>query len=143
MKRGLSKLKWDLYKRKSLEQLYEMRAELYLSAWVHYNEQILNHIRDLPTGKYLFVHYEDLFANDSIYFDHLRDEWNFSLDYVPFQHVFKRGLLSETRNIEAYIQDKQLLHKARRIEFLSSSFCELFYEEKKWAMSERNIVAQT
>lgn len=128
-KKGLSKLIWDLYKRKSLEHFFETRAELYLKSWIHYNEQILNHVSVLPANRYLFVHYEDLFQNDAIYFDHLNQEWGFSLDHVSFQSVFKKSLLSETRNIEVYIKDKRLLTKARQVAFLCRSFSEVFKAE--------------
>ncbi|MCU7548677.1 sulfotransferase [Chitinophagaceae bacterium LB-8] len=125
-KRGLSRLKWKLYKRKSLEYFFETRAELYLKTWIHYNEQILNHVSTLPAGRYLFVQYEDLFQNDEAYFDHLIKEWNFSLKYIPFRSVFKRSLLSDTRNIEGYIRDQQLLDKAKQVEYLCRSFCDFF-----------------
>lgn len=125
-KKGLSRLKWILFKKKSLEEIFEKYAEHFLKIWIYYYEQIWHHIRSLPEKKYAVVHYSCLVQNDKDVFARLKDEWQFSLDYLPFTHVYKKELLSEIRDVKQYIKDKELITKANQIEaefkrFLCSS----------------------
>jgi hypothetical protein len=115
-KRGLSRLKWILFKKKPIEKIYALQAEQFLRIWIHYYEQILNIARTLPEERYLFVNYASLAEDDKDVFNRISDEWSFPLYYIPFTDVYKKELLSEVKNIEEYIHDKTLIEKAKRIE---------------------------
>ncbi|TMI72956.1 MAG: hypothetical protein E6H09_08190 [Bacteroidetes bacterium] len=117
-KKGLSKLKWLLFKNKSRQQLSRKYAGEYLEIWIHYYECIMTHILSLPPEKYMFIRFTFLVGNDKRVFSCLKDEWQFSLDYSPFASVFKQSLLSEVEDIEQYIRNKTLLEKAKKIDRL-------------------------
>jgi hypothetical protein len=117
-KKGLTKIKWLLFKKKSREQVFKKYATRYLKIWIHYYECIMNHIISLPPQKYLLIKYSDLVEQDIKIFMHLKDEWKFSLDYFPFKNVFKKNLLSEVENINQYIRDKGLVERAKKIDRL-------------------------
>jgi len=115
-KKGLSKIKWKLFKRKSLERMYEKMAQGFLKVWIHYYERILLHAGSLPGNRFMFVNYSSLIQNDEAHFLKMKNEWNFSLDYFPFRNVYKEELLSGVRDISRYIKNRKLLEKARAIE---------------------------
>ncbi|MDP4262365.1 MAG: sulfotransferase [Bacteroidota bacterium] len=115
-RKGLSRIKWILFKRKNLEKMFQKEAERFLKIWIHYYEQILACTRALPDGRFMFVDYSRLFRNDEDYFLRLKKEWQFSLDYFPFITLYKEELLSEVKDISKYVKDKDLLVKARMIE---------------------------
>jgi hypothetical protein len=115
-KKGLSRLKWKLFKRKKIKNPFGLYAEKFLRVWIHYYEQIFDHIRLLPVRKYLFVNYLKLLDNDKMLFNHLKNDWKFSLKYFPFYTVYKKEMISEVEPFEKYIHDKELLARAKRIE---------------------------
>ncbi len=115
-KTGLSKLKWILYKRKSLEKMFEREAEAFLKVWVHYYEKILRHIRFLPANRFVVLSYTTLIKNDEPVFSKLKDQWEFSLNYFPFENIYERTLKSETKDIRKFIKSKDLLARAMAIE---------------------------
>lgn len=112
----LSKLKWRLFRKKKLERPFEYFSERFLRIWVYYYQQIFKHIDRLPPDSYRFVHYDQLLQNDSEVFNKMTNDWDFSLQYVPFSDISRSDLTSEGQNIERYITDKALLEKAKAIE---------------------------
>ena len=115
-KKGLSRLKWKLLKRKKIKRPFELYAEKFLDIWIHYYEEIFAHILQLPSSKYLFVNYRQLVDNDNFLFNHLTDEWKFSLNYFPFSSVYKDEMISDMEPFEKYIYNKGLLTRAKEIE---------------------------
>lgn len=115
-KKGLSKLKWILFKRKPIEKIYAKYAESFLRIWIYYYEQILNLTKSLPRSRYMFVRYSSLAADDTTVYNRMKNEWSFRLNYFPFNKVYKKDLLSEVKDVEKYITDKALIEKAQRIE---------------------------
>lgn len=115
-KRGLSRLKWKLLKRKKIKRPFELYAENFLSIWIYYYEEIFAHIRQLPSRQYFFVNYRQLIGDDSFLFNHLIDEWNFSLHYFPFSSIYKDEMISDIEPFEKYIRNKELLTRAKEIE---------------------------
>ncbi|HEY2721888.1 MAG TPA: sulfotransferase [Chitinophagaceae bacterium] len=115
-KKGLSRLKWKLFKRKKIMRPFEFYSEMFLRVWIHYYEEIFDHVRSLPESQYLFINYSQLLENDRWLFDRLKNEWSFSLDYFPFSKVYKKDLISEVESFEQYIHDKELLARAKKIE---------------------------
>lgn len=115
-KKGLSRLKWKLFKSKMIKNPFGLYAEKFLSVWIHYYEEIFDHIRSLPQHQYVLINYSQLLENDKQLFNYLKNVWKFSLDYLPFSGVYKKELISEVESIEKYIYNKELLSKAKRIE---------------------------
>jgi len=115
-KKGLSRLKWLLYKKKSENFFYKKFSEPYLKVWIHYYEQIIQHLQALPLTRFFVIHYSYLLANDEKVFSYLNDEWLFSLNYISFKKIYKENLLSDKKDIAPYIKDAKLLEKALRIE---------------------------
>jgi hypothetical protein len=115
-KKGLSRLKWVLFKKKTIEEMYVLNAENFLRIWIHYYEQIIQAIRKLPRGRCFFVRFTSLIQDDTDTFDHLTNQWEFLLNHIPFNQVYKKELLSEVRDVEEYIADKTLIEKAKGLE---------------------------
>ncbi|MGC4103193.1 sulfotransferase [Ferruginibacter sp.] len=115
-KKGLSKLKWKLFKRKSLDKIFETETDRYLKVWIHYYEKIFQHIQSLPEGRFMFINYAQLNSNDEDFFAILKNNWHFSLEYMPFKNVYEQDLLSEVRDVTKYVRNKALLTKAIAIE---------------------------
>lgn len=115
-RKGLSRIKWILFKRKSLEKMFAREADRFLRIWIHYYEQILTCTRALPDDRFAFVNYSRLSGNDKDFFCKLKKEWKFSLSYFPFFKVYKEELLGEAQDISKYVRNKNLLDKARSIE---------------------------
>jgi hypothetical protein len=115
-KRGLSKLKWQLFKRKSLEKIFEKETDRFLKVWVHYYEELLQHARSLPTDSVVFLNYNTLMKADEDIFSTIRDQWHFAVHYFPFTNVYKKELLSEEQDIKKYIKNKDLEARALAIE---------------------------
>lgn len=111
-KKGLSKWKWKLLKRMTLEQHFAQHTEDYLRTWICYAEELLGHVATLPARQVLFLHYEDLLEHDRRYFDYFCNRWGLQLQWHPFSSVFKPGMLSEVRNISSYVRDAKLLQMA-------------------------------
>jgi len=115
-KKGFSKLKWFLFKRKSQEKIFENETDKFLKIWIHYYEMILEHLRTLENDRYVLIDYAELNRNDKNFFSKIKNDWNFSLDYLPFKNVYQKDLLSEVRDIKKYVNNKDLLAKATAIE---------------------------
>jgi hypothetical protein len=115
-KKGIHRLKWKYLKAKRPKYYFRLYAEEYLGVWVHYYEQIVAHYESLPTSQRLLVSYEELLQDDTAVSNYLTHEWGFSLQPIPFKEVFKKELLSQTRNIARYVKNKELLARARQLE---------------------------
>ncbi len=115
-KRGLSRLKWKLFRRKILFHPFELYTEKFLRVWIHYYERLLAHILDLKADRYLVVNYRQLVSKDRLLFDYLRKKWKFSFDYFPFADVYRPGLMHQPAAIEQYIRDKSLIRKAEELQ---------------------------
>ena len=115
-KKGLSRLKWKWFKRKSLDQLYEKETERYLKIWIYYYERILQHIHTLPKDRFMVVNYTELKQNDNSFFSKIKNDWAFSLNYLPFLNVYEKKLLSKERDISNYIANPDLKARAMAIE---------------------------
>ena len=115
-KKGLSKLKWILFKRKSLEQIFKKETDQFLKIWICYYEQILSILKHLSNENFYFVSYDTLAENDINTFLQLKDIWGFDFKHIPFSTVFNRQFLSDTTDIAKYIKDKSLIERAISIE---------------------------
>jgi hypothetical protein len=115
-KKGLSRLKWILFKRRSLDKMFQKETNRYLKIWIHYYENILQHIRSVPNERLIIVNYAQLNFRDEDLFSRIKNDWNFSLNYSPFKKLYNPGLLSEVRDVKQYIKNKELEKKAMAIE---------------------------
>ena len=133
-KKGLSKLKWILFKRKSLDQMFARDARRFLKIWVHYYERILQHTASLPADRFMIVNYAQLNRNDNTLFSKIKNDWQFSLDYLPFSQVYENKLLSEVRDIKKYIKDEALVNRAAAID-------EKLFSQSQYPVKHNNIPA--
>jgi len=117
-KKGLSKLKWILFKRKSLEKIVTTKTDQLLKVWINYYEHLLLLINALPENKYMLINYISLAVNDKAVFDQLKLHWQFTLEYFPFHKVYHPELISEVIDVKKYIKDKRLQKTAENIERL-------------------------
>ena len=115
-KKWISKIKWRLLKRKKLFKPFELYAEMFLKVWIHYYEELFRHISLLPVNQYLVIDYTQLIEEDAVVFDHLKNSWQFSLNYLPFLSIYKEKMISPVESFENYITDKNLLTTAKKIE---------------------------
>jgi len=115
-KKGLTRLKWILFKQRSLDKMFEKETNRYLKIWIHYYEKILQHIQSIPNDRFVITNYTQLKNNDGDLFSKLKDDWKFSLDYSPFKNLYVHELLSEVRDVKKYITNAALEKKALAIE---------------------------
>jgi hypothetical protein len=99
------------------EKMYRQYTEAYLKVWIAYNEKILEHLRLLPAIDYTVTDYEMLKTDDRPLFLHLKNNWHFCLDYVPFKEIYNESLMGNTEAvIEPFVKNKTLLSRAKDIE---------------------------
>ena len=115
-KRGLSRLKWKIFRRKVLLHPFDLYAEKFLKVWIHYYERLLDHISTLTRDRYLVVNYRQLLSKDRALFQYLQKAWQFSFDYFPFAEVYKPGLINKPATVERYIRDKSLIMRAEELQ---------------------------
>lgn len=115
-KKGLSKIKWKYFKRKTLEQMLAQHAENFLRIWVNYYDHLLPHLQIVPDDKKMAVTCDTLLKDDETVFAELTQQWQLTLDYVPFKNIYKQQRISSVNNIAKYISDKNILAKAASIE---------------------------
>lgn len=117
-KKGLSKLKWKLFKRKSMEQLLKKQSDDFLRVWINYYERIFEHLSTVPPERVAIVTSKILAENDRPVFLKLTADWGLQLNYCSFKEVFKKQHLSETHLIARFVKNKNLLMHAEAIEYL-------------------------
>jgi len=115
-KKGLSRIKWKLFKRKKIKNPFQLYAEKFLKVWIHYHELIIEHVRLIPESHYVFVHHSQLIQSDRKLLHQLTHRWKFSLHHFPFSQVYKQAMISEVVPFEKNIRNKELLYKAEQIE---------------------------
>jgi len=116
-RKSFERLIWVyLRKRRKEKKLYRDNAEYFLKVWIEYNEHILSTLKDLSPDNYIVINYTLLEKCDKQVFTFLTNTWRFALKYFSFQEVYKKSLLSQVINVEALINDKALLSKAKSIE---------------------------
>jgi hypothetical protein len=130
-KKELSKIKWILLKKNNPKNVYSKYAEHYLKTWIHYYEQILKHIRLLIPENYMIVSYASLLCDDKHVFERLKNVWQFSLEYSPFTDTFKKEFVSEVKNIEPYITNRNLINRAEEIERQIKTLYHSYGQSKK------------
>lgn len=102
-------------RRKNSRKFYRSHAEDYLKIYVEYNQHILNSLQELAPEDYMVVNYSLLEKNDKEVFSFLTGKWHFKLQYHEFNKVYKKNLMSKAFNVDAYIEDKELIDKAKTI----------------------------
>ncbi|MEP6748276.1 MAG: hypothetical protein ABJB86_11160, partial [Bacteroidota bacterium] len=112
-----SKFIWEHFKRKRrMNMLLTKHSQRYLKVWIAYNEAILQHLQKIPAGNYIVADYTILFDNDKNVFEHLAQDWGFSLNFFNFKNIYKNNMLHTAVNINKYIKDKSLISRAADIE---------------------------
>jgi len=113
----VQRLVWKKFRKNRREtKLYKEKTEFYLNVWITYNEAILKNIKSLSKSKFIVTDHNLLCDINTTIFDKLVNKWHFSLKYADFNKVYKKTLLSKVREIEPFIQNKELLDKARNLE---------------------------
>lgn len=115
-RRYLQRLVWVYFRRNKISRkFYKAHAEDYLKVYVEYNQHILNTLKDLPTDDYIVINYSLLEKSDKEVFSYLTNKWHFKLHYHAFKEVYKKNLLSKVFNVDDYINDKELIDRAKTI----------------------------
>lgn len=115
-KSGIHKLKWKWFKRKSMQQMQQQQAAYFLQVWINYCQHILQQLQNVPTEKIIITDCGTLLEKDEAIFLQLTQQWQLTLNYVPFKSIYKQQRLSTVNNITPYIKDKKLLEKANQIQ---------------------------
>jgi len=115
---------WKNFRRKKrLIKFYEDLSEFYLQVWITYNEEILKNIRSMDEEKYLVLDSSSLGANSEQVFDHLKNKWNFSLNYYDFKKIFNAGLVSQPMDINVFVKENALVARAQLLEKQLKELC--------------------
>lgn len=117
-KKGLSKLKWKFFKRKTMEQLLKKQSDHFLRIWINYYECILEHLATVPPERVAIVTVKGLTENDHPVFLKLTLGWGLQLNYCSFKEIFNKQRLSQTHLIAKFVKNKNLLMHAEAIEHL-------------------------
>lgn len=114
---SLDNFLWKTIRRKlRKKKLYKNFSEQYVKVWISYNRAILQHISRMPESTYIVLDYKMLKTNDKQIFLHLKETWNFTLNYTDFKDIYKENLFSKAENIEFFVKDKKLLDNAKDLE---------------------------
>jgi hypothetical protein len=97
-------------------KLLRKYSTYYLKVWMTYNENILRHLEKVPPSSYLVVYHSSLGDKNQAIFDHLSGQWDFQLQYLDFNTIYKARLISEVLEVEKYVRDKDLLRRANDIQ---------------------------
>lgn len=112
-----SRQAWALIRRdRRREKFYRSQCEFYLNVWITYNEAILKNLQILPASQFIVTDHNLLHELDTKVFDRLVNKWDFLLDYTAFNKVYKEKLISDVVDIDQYIENKDLIEKARNLE---------------------------
>ena len=95
---------------------YEAKTEDYLKVWINYNQDILNCIKSLSNNAFVVVNYSMLNKEDTTVFSHLKNKWDFCLNYCSFGEVFKENLIGQDIDIYPFITDKTLVKRAEQLQ---------------------------
>jgi hypothetical protein len=95
---------------------YINNATDYLKVWIAYNEHILEMLKHLPVDDYIVVNYSLLEKSDQQVFSFLTDKWKFVLQYFSFNEVYKENLITHPIDLDPFLNDKALQHKAEGVE---------------------------
>jgi hypothetical protein len=115
-RKKLQRLVWLYFRRtKTSRKFYKEHAEDYLKVYIEYNQHILDTLKRLPSEDYMVVNYSMLEKSDKEVFSFLTGKWHFKLQYHKFNEVYKKNLMSKAFNVDAYIDDKGLIDKAKII----------------------------
>lgn len=112
----LRRIKWWIKKDLIKKSLFSEKVTFYLKVWIWYNELLLKHLKQINDKDFLVVDYRLLFDESNNIFDILTKMWNFSLEYVHFNTVYKESLISSAGyNISSFLEDKNLMSKAEKL----------------------------
>jgi|GEM_PF-1771848 len=89
-----------LSKVKELEERKQEFYDLYLSMWIRYNEEIIDHYHEMPKGNHLVLWMGKLIKNDKPLFDHINKVWDFDLTYQPISELYKPEAFHELTETE-------------------------------------------
>jgi hypothetical protein len=123
-RKAFSRFIWKNFRRKKrLLKFYGDLSQFYLSVWLTYNEEILKNIQRLDEGKYLVIDSSSLCTINEQVFGHLKDDWNFDLNYFDFRKIFKASLFSPPTDIDVFVTDKSLQARAQQLEKQLKNLC--------------------
>jgi len=74
-----------------LEEFDQRKKEfynLYLSMWIRYNQEIIQHYNRSEKGNHLVIWMKDMLTSDRPMFEYLTDNWGFNLTYTPISEVY-------------------------------------------------------
>ena len=112
----LQRFVWlHLRRQNTSRKFYKAHAEDYLKIYIEYNQHILDTLKELPPEDYMVVNYSLLEKSDKEVFSFLTGKWHFKLQYHGFNEVYKKNLLSKAFDVDTYINDKELINKAKTI----------------------------
>ena len=115
-RKKLQRFVWLYFRRQNTSRkFYKAHAEDYLKIYIEYNQHILDTLKELPSEDYMVVNYSLLEKSDKEVFSFLTGKWHFKLQYHGFNEVYKKNLLSKAFNVDSYINDKELINKAKNI----------------------------
>lgn len=116
-KGGMAQLIWRYFKQPSRrKKLLNSYSDIYLKAWISYNQRILQHILLQPKGTCLVVDHTRLSVTNRAIFNHLTVAWDMDLRYYDFSKIYKENLLSEEWDVATYVKDKSLLENAKTLQ---------------------------
>jgi hypothetical protein len=121
-KKGLSRVKWSLFKSMTEIEFYKKYAEEYLKIWINYYEKIINHVHSIPSARLVVTDIKSLLQRDEQIFNRVTQQWDLSLRYLPFTGIYKESLVSKVKRVDQYVNNYSLLIKARQIEKIVSNF---------------------
>jgi len=81
------------YFKKNVERL-QLFINVYLSAWIIYNQNIIDLTNSINDNDYVIIRYDKLIGNDNALFERLI-QWGFKLKFSPFTSIFDPQLINE------------------------------------------------
>ncbi len=115
--KGFAGILWRHFIRhKKMEMLRKKYSQRFLKMWIHYNNAILQHIKQLPAAQYLVADYTIVFHQEKLVLDKLVKQMGFALRPVVFSTVYQPGQINQSFSIAPYIKNKSLINHAIALE---------------------------
>ena len=99
---------------KRISKLCAEHASFFLKIWIFYNQEILASVARTGHENSTIVNYALLLKSDRAVFDKLTNHWQFELNYIDFNEIYKPALLSKEINVGKFI-DRELIEEANAL----------------------------
>lgn len=110
---------FDLFYKWRKNRMLKIKEEIYLKAWIYYNEQIIKHLSIIDQDKVLICSFDKIQMNQQVIFDFFK-RFKYSFNEVDFGTIYRSNLIKKEQIVFKY-SSADLIKKSYEIySFLAS-----------------------